>query len=172
MLSISMMFIIALGMLSTKSSPEYCITREVPEAFETARAVFVGTVIKIAEPNLKGESAADSFYVVTFRVEKSWKGTQFISSFEVLSDQGRHVLGYPEVKEGERYLVYADPFFGDETKTATHSIVSSCSRTAKLPSERQKFDSVLNSLEFNRENGSADLRKLDAIFALPLKRRA
>ena len=121
---------------------------------------------------LAKRKSADSFYVVMFRVEKSWKGTQFISSFEVLSDQGRHVLRYPEVKVGERYLVYADPFFGDETKIATHSIVRSCSRTAKLPSERQKSDSGHNPPEFNRENGSADLRKLDATFALPLKRRA
>ena len=98
----------------------YVVAESYPTAYENARAVFIGEVVKI-EPltsYLKGELEIMR-YGVTFKVEYSWKGAGFreigLPEIVVLSEQ---VLKAPEglegcfrdvtFSEGKKYLVYAN----------------------------------------------------------------
>jgi hypothetical protein len=152
----------------------FCVVPEVPESFERAKAVFVGEVIEIVEPATSDEEAAlaDRLYVVRFKVEKSWKGAFFSSEIDVLSDQGRGCFAYPKITKGERYLVYADPAFENGSESRRLLIITSCNRTAILSASVDQSKQRRPHLKLDREDGSADLEKLDAIIAMPPKRRA
>jgi hypothetical protein len=173
MQTILLALVIALSALSASSPLCSCVVPEVPEAFDRAKAVFVGEVIEIVEPTTSDEKAPlhDRFYVLRFKVEKSWKGV-LASEIDVLSDQGRGCFAYPTVKKGEKYLVYADPAFEDGSEAKGFIIMTSCNRTAMLPASTRRSTQRLTHPEVNRNDGSADLRKLDAIIAMPSKRRA
>jgi len=172
--TILLAFVIAWNALPASSPLCSCIVPEVPEAFEQAKSVFVGEVIEIVEPATSDEKAAlpDRFYVVRFKVEKSWKGAFFSSEIDVLSDQGRGCFAYPKVTKGERYLVYADPAFENGSESRRLLIITSCNRTAMLPASVDQSKQRRPHLELDREDGSADLGKLDAIIGMPPKRRA
>jgi hypothetical protein len=174
MQTILLVLVLALNALPASSPLCFCIVPEVPEAFEQAKAVFVGEVIEIVEPATSGEKAAspNRFYVVRFRVEKSWKGAFLSSEIDVLSDQGRGCFAYPKVTKGERYLVYADPAFESGSESSRFLIITNCNRTAMLPGSVDPSKQRRLHLELDRQDGSVDLRKLDAIVAMPPKRRA
>lgn len=70
------------------------------EALNQAAAVFTGTVVSI-QP-----SENPLGYLVTFRVERTWKGTQ-CREVTVFTGQGDFDCGYP-FQSGQSYLVYAD----------------------------------------------------------------
>ncbi len=65
--------------------------------FESSKAVFVGEVIEV------DKSQPDA--VVTFKVEKMWKGVKVVR-IEVRTDNRGKACGYV-FSQGERYLVYA-----------------------------------------------------------------
>ena len=92
------------------------VTSEFPSAYRTARAVFVGEVVKIDKP-LTSETDAplrDRLHKITFKVEFSWKGAGFrefgFPEFVVLSQQGEggDCFSWGVFLEGKKYLVYAD----------------------------------------------------------------
>jgi hypothetical protein len=174
MQTILLALVIALSALPASSPLCSCVVPEVPEAFNGAKAVFVGEVTEIVEPTTSDEEAAlaDRLYVVRFKVEKSWKGAFFSSEIDVLSDQRRGCFAYPKITKGERYLVYADPAFENGSESRTLLIITSCNRTAMLPASVDQSKQRRPHLELDREDGSADLRKLDAMIAMPPKRRA
>lgn len=171
MQTIILAFIMASNVCPASPSSCYCVTPEVPEAFERAKAVFVGEVIDVIEPTASDEKAPlqDRLYVVRFKVEKSWKGAFFISEIDVLTGQGRDCFAYPKVTEGERHLVYADAVFEDGGQYG-RVIITSCNRTAKLGAAVDQSKQRRPHLELDREGGAADFGKLDALISMPRKR--
>jgi hypothetical protein len=174
MQTILLALVITWNAFPASSQPCFCVMPEVPEAFEQAKAVFVGEVIEIIEPITVDEKAAspDRFYVVRFKVEKSWKGAFLSSEIDVLSDQGGGSFAFPKVAKGERYLVYAEPAFESGSESRRFLIITNCNRTAMLPASINPSKQRRLHLELDRQDGSVDLRKLDAIVAMPPKRRA
>lgn len=110
----------------------FCVTQDVPEAFDSARAVFLGEVTELIEPRSADEKAAQSLrlFVIKFKVIRAWKGVGFASQeISVLGTQGRSGCFYsPAVQKGVRYLVFADP--ADENGW---SILGVCNRTTAVP---------------------------------------
>ena len=97
----------------------FVITPSARGAYESARAVFIGEVVKITEPVSTGAGLPlrDRLYKLTFNVEYSWKGAGFreigLRGLVVYSGQGRtgqciEVPSSPEFIEGRKYLVYAN----------------------------------------------------------------
>jgi hypothetical protein len=94
----------------------FVVAPDVPQAFDSARAVFIGEVVRITKP-LTSEPTApleDRSYRVTFKVEYSWKGAGFrefgVPELVVLSDQGvgGSCFSWGSFIEAKKYLVYAD----------------------------------------------------------------
>jgi len=143
----------------------FCAVPEVPEAFDQARAIFIGEVIEIVEPTTYDEKASlpGRLYVIRFKVEKSWKGVS-ANEMEVLSAQGRFgCLAYPSVRKGEKYLIYADPAYQNGLQVKGFVMITACNRTALMPEPRRRFSLGFNQSEINRRDGSGDLEKLDEI---------
>ena len=125
-----------------------CIMPEVKDALKQADAVFVGKVKEIIEPKTSETASAweRRFYTIKFEVEKSWKGATFVDEFTVLSAHGANeCFGFRKVKKGERYLVYADPFFQEGVRQKGWTIITGCSRTALITKSEADVRS-LNSL--------------------------
>lgn len=123
------LFLVALFSLSEQLGYAcYCAVPEAPEAFARAGAVFVGQVVEITEPTTTNADAPlpGRFFVIKFKVERSWKGAPFSGQVRVLSGQGRYgCFSHPPVSIGERHLIYADLHNGWLS-------IWSCSRTALL----------------------------------------
>ena len=125
----------------------FCVKAEVPEAYDEAKAVFIGEVIKIVTPRTDNPTAllAERLFTIEFKVEKSWKGAGFLDTIipeiSVLSDQGRSgCFSWGLFLEGRKYLVYAI-----QTEGKNLAVLFSCNRTASLA------------------NASDDLRELRAL---------
>lgn len=136
----------------------FCLTPEVPRAYDEANAVFIGEVAEVVAPRTDDLTTpfADHLFTVKFKVEKSWKGAGFLDTtipeITVLADQGRYgCFSWGSFVEGRKYLVYA-------TQTDDKDLaVRVCSRTVSLG------------------NASDDLKELRALqnpfFRLERKRR-
>lgn len=84
-----------------------CIFYSHRKDFRNAKAVFIGTVVAIAPNNRKrSEPTRDCRYVVTFRLERSWKGTKG-GNIVAFSDSGEGGCGGTRFRVGGKYLVYA-----------------------------------------------------------------
>lgn len=106
-----------------------CSMPEVPQAFDDARAVFVGEVIDIAKPRTNDPKAppADRLYEVKFKVERYWKGV-WSQEISILSAQGGDGCdNWGSFLKGEKYLVYAEP-----TQEVGLAVLSGCNRTALI----------------------------------------
>jgi hypothetical protein len=119
---------------ATKSYACFCVKAEVPEAYDEAKAVFIGEVTKIVTPRSEDPTAlpAERLFTIKFKVEKSWKGAGFLDTtipeISVLSDQGRTgCFSWGPFLEGRKYLVYAI-----QTEEKNLAVLFSCSRTASL----------------------------------------
>ena len=156
---IAMAFIIGVFTLSPPATLAcFCLTPDVPEAFDRASAVFVGEVMEIIEPRTSDEKAPlpGRFFIIKFKVEKSWKGVAFASrEISVLSAQGRHgCFAYPPVSKGGRYLVYADPAYGDGDGGKGWSVITICNRTAPIR---------INLRHWHDIDPYADMKRLDGM---------
>lgn len=138
-----------------------CLIPDVPKAYEQAQAVFLGEVIEIVEPLNSRQAAplSSRLFRIKFKVERAWKGV-FTSTFEVLSSHGEGSFGFPRVRKGERYVVYADPLFEKGAYNSHHTIISSCNRTALVSNSQPRHGLRLDKT-FDRTNGDADLKILD-----------
>lgn len=115
----------------------YCIKPEVQEGFERARAVFQGVVTEIIPPRNTAEDApfTDRAHIIRFNVERKWKGF-FIGEAEVYALMDA-CFSLPPLVKGEKYLVYADPFFDDPKSTGV--MISVCNRTTSMSAPRTGF---------------------------------
>lgn len=115
------------------STPCFVVAPEFRKAYETARSVFIGEVIRISGPITTDVRAplSDRLDRVTFKVEYSWKGAGFqefgLTELVVLT-QGRAGVCSSSMafSEGEKYLVYAEETMDKDL------IVSFSSRTTPL----------------------------------------
>jgi len=147
-----------------------CLLPDIAKGFEQAKAVFVGEVEEVIPPRASSKDAPflERAYVVSFKIERSWKGLPF-GNLKVRALQGEETFALPPFKKGERYLVYADPVLGGEVETDDLR-VDNCNRTALLPRDAKQREFVTD-FEFNRENGAKDLRALDSLLLIPPKKR-
>ena len=139
--------LVVFAVCASESYACFCLTAEVPEAYDEAKAVFIGEVTEIVAPRTDDPTAllADHLFTIKFKVEKSWKGAGFLDTtipeISVLSDQGRSgCFSWGPFLEGRKYLVYAI-----QTDERNLAVLFSCNRTASL------------------DNASDDLRELRAI---------
>lgn len=148
----------------------YCIIPNVEEAYKSATAVFVGEVTNIMSPSTYDKKApiTERLYSIHFKVERSWKGAAF-GDVTVLSAQGEGTFAFPPVKKGEKYLVYADPVVNNESVTDNASVMTSCSRTARIPTT-SNTKKRSTQFDFDREDGSGDFKLLDAVTLRSSKR--
>lgn len=129
----------------------FVVTPEFPQAYETARAVFVGEVVKIDKP-LTSETNAplrDRLYKVTFKVEFSWKGAGFrevgLPEFVVLSNQGQggDCFSWGIFLEGKKYLVYADETPDKDLRVGLGNRTALLSQASDDLKALQRLDSAL-----------------------------
>jgi hypothetical protein len=108
----------------------FCVKPEVVQAFEAARAVFVGEVLEIVPPRSTDKDAvfADRVHTVRFKVEITWKGP-FWAEATVLAPMGNCFSMRP-LNKGEKYLVYADPV--EVSAKSTDVMINACNRTTRL----------------------------------------
>lgn len=137
----------AFGIFAPAAKACFCIRPEVPEAFEKAKAVFAGEVIDVTKPLPQDEVPSEHFDIVKFKVERSFKGATFVSELRVLiADGNERCFPFPPVHKGEKYLVFADPFYRNGVLYQQWSIISSCSPT-KLLEEADKVIKQLKSID-------------------------
>ncbi|HSE17112.1 MAG TPA: hypothetical protein VLB46_08660 [Pyrinomonadaceae bacterium] len=108
----------------------FCVAPEVTQAFEKARAVFVGELLEVVPPRSTDKDAvfADRVHTARFKVEITWKGP-FWTEANVLAPQG-NCFSFQPLRAGEKYLVYADPV-ADSSKS-TDVLITACNRTKML----------------------------------------
>ena len=101
--------------VKANSTPCFVIADDFHQAYEKARAVFIGEVVKIDKPLTSDVDGplADRLYRVTFKVEFSWKGAGFrevgLLDLVVLSHQSLDdCFSWGSFSEGKKYLVYAN----------------------------------------------------------------
>ena len=85
-------------------------------AFRKAKAVFVGEVVSRTQTKLPAkwddeENVPPVIYVLTFKVERRWKGARGSEVEAWLDLRYSHCSGMT-FREGEKYLVYADSYKG------------------------------------------------------------
>lgn len=109
--------VVALVILS-QSGAVACVCDHLPKnstAFRKAKAVFIGQVISAKArppiPDVWEDDKVPFIDVVTFKVEKSWKGPRS-SEISVWLDLSFFNCSGLTFGEGERYLVYADEHKG------------------------------------------------------------
>lgn len=145
-------FLLTLAVLAISAPAAHgCTCDALPKAstaFRKARAVFMGQVIGKTQSKLPANWDSDTMPmvsdVVTFRIEKQWKGIRQ-SEVEAWIDLRFLNCSSMQFRQGERYLIYADSYKGS-------LVVYWCDRAAlteSLSSEwAQKRVRQLNSFWF------------------------
>lgn len=141
----------------------FCVTPEVSQGFEIAKAVFQGEVTEIIPPRNTAEDAplTDRAWTVRFKVERTWKGPFFIEA-DVYVFMGGGCFNPPWFVKAEKYLVYADPIWGS-TKS-TDVTIGGCSRTVSMSATRTEFRLVGPSPDLSIES---EIRALNSLFIMP-----
>ena len=127
------------------------ITTPFSLAYSSAKAVFIGEVVKIRKPLTHDLQAplADRLYKVTFKVEFSWKGAGFrevgLSEFVVLSLQGEggDCFSWGVFLEGEKYLVFAEENSDKSFVMLAGNRTTILSRAADDLKELRRLDAAL-----------------------------
>lgn len=135
------------------------VVTDFPKAFETSKAVFIGEVMKIAEPTDSSPAAPlrKQLQEVTFKVEYSWKGAGFqevgLPNLTVLSSPSTRTSCFTSIsfEVGRKYLVYAGVTPGKELMLFPRVI------DITLQEESIIFPGTRTVL---LENASDDLKKL------------
>lgn len=99
-------------LLATRSNAYACscVKPEVSEAFQQARAIFLGEVVEIIQPHTNKPTAplSERLFQIKFKVERSWKGAAKLE-IVILSDQGRAgCFSWGPFVKGRKYLVFAE----------------------------------------------------------------
>jgi hypothetical protein len=109
---------LAAALLSATDTAQACSCAQpsTETAFERARAVFAGTVLRVDEPFWDWLGLSDSgAYDVVFQVTKRWKGPAAATA-TVRTRLTGEACGYPFRVDGE-YLVYVAPGPTDDLGT-------------------------------------------------------
>ena len=139
----------------------FCVTPEVSQAFEVARAVFQGDVLEVIPPrDTNKDAVTDRAWTIRFKVERTWKGPFFIQA-DVLAFMGNCFSPPPMVK-GAKYLVYAEPIVGSTNNTDV--TIGACSRTVSLTATRTELHLFGPSLD---QSAESDIRALNSLLIMP-----
>jgi|GEM_PF-2360401 len=149
---------------------DFCLTPDVLEAFARAKLVFSGKILNITPVTQDRGSRTDLDYVVTFEVEKWWKGTGSQQVSVVWRSSTPGCSYFPVGEIGESYLVYADPL---TTHLGSESVaeVSVLNRTSKLLLRRDQSSSTNFASQvsvnakptINRTDASEDIKVLNVV---------
>lgn len=126
----------------------FCVIPEVPQAVESAEAVFAGFVTDIIEPRTSDPNAPliDRLYQVKFKIGTSWKGklTREITILSAQAQGGCYTWG--SFVKGQSYLVYAERPPARAPR-GTLALLFACTRSEVLSKAQQ------------------DIKKLDGAYA-------
>ncbi|MGH9968907.1 MAG: hypothetical protein ACREBG_14060 [Pyrinomonadaceae bacterium] len=136
----------------------FVVAPDVPEAFESAQAVFIGEVVEITKPLTSEPDApvADRFYRVTFKVEYSWKGAGFhefgVSKIVILSNQGMagSCFSWGAFSEGRKYLVYAEETAEKNLVVQVGNRTASLSNASEDLQELEKMSNPFFKFQYKR----------------------
>lgn len=131
---VRVLFIVALLTFAQRQAYAcFCVTPDVPEAVESAEAVFAGFVTDIVEPRTSDPKAPliDRLYQVKLKIGTSWKG-KLAREITILSAQGRGgCYTWGSFVKGQSYLVYAEePVAG--APRGTLALLFACNRSEVL----------------------------------------
>lgn len=138
----------------------FCYQPDVREAFDEAKAVFVGEVLEIIPPRSADPKAGfiDRAHTIRFTVEKQWKGS-FSTEMMVLTRLDSCFGLQPAPQKGSKYLVYAYAVFPNDASRAELS-TGYCTRTAvfsDVPIQRSLVD---------RNSAADDIRMFNNIMIM------
>jgi len=145
---------------------DLCITPDLLEAFARAKLVFSGKILNVTPVPQGSASRTASDYVVSFEVEKWWKGSGSERVSVVWRTSMFGCAYFPVGEIGENYLVYADPQTTTQLASASLTDVSVFNRTSKLVLTRELDQSrfalrlVDSKPPLNRGNASEDIKCL------------
>jgi hypothetical protein len=152
---------------------DLCLTPDVLEGFARAKLVFSGKLLKVMPVWQDNGSRTARDYVVSFEVEKWWKGTGSQQVSVVWRSSMFECSYFPVGEIGENYLVYADPLTTSYLGSESLGEVSFLNRTSRLLVRREPDQSSSTSLAvrvlvdskppINRADASADLKVLSVL---------
>lgn len=150
----------------------FCMTPDVLEGFARAKLVFSGKILDVTPVPEGSGSRTASDYVVSFEVEKWWKGSGTERVSVVWRTSKFECAYFPVGEIGENYLVYADPQTTTQLTSESLAEVSVLNRTSKLVLRRELDQSssakfqlrLVNSKpQLNRGNASEDIKVLSVL---------
>lgn len=158
---------------SPASAADLCITPDVLDAFDRAKIVFSGKIVSVMPVPQDRGSRTPLDYIVSFEVEKWWKGTGS-QQVSVVWRSSMHGCSYFPVGEiGESYLVYADPLTPTHLASESLAEVSVLNRTSKLLLRRELDQSSPTEFAYrvlidskptiNRADASQDIKVLSVL---------
>jgi hypothetical protein len=158
----SSLVVVVLLLASPAAMACFCVTPEVSQGFEQARAVFQGEVLELISPRNSNKDApfTDRAWTIRFKVERTWKGPFFIEAdvFALMGD----CFSPPWLVKGEKYLVYADPIVGSTRNTDV--MIGACSRTVSLSATRTELRLFRPPLD---QSAESDIRALNSLLIMP-----
>ena len=143
---VRVLFIVGLLTLArTQANACFCVIPDVPDAVESAEAVFAGFVTDIVEPRTSDPDAPliDRLYQVKFKIGTSWKG-KVAREITILSAQGRGgCYTWGSFVKGQSYLVYAERPPAGAPRGAL-ALLFACNRTEVLSKAQQDVKQLEN----------------------------
>lgn len=143
----------------------YCLTPEVHEGFERARAVFQGEVTEVIPPRNTAQDApfTERAHTIRFKVERTWKGLSFVEAEVYALRDGCFSL--PPLVKGEKYIVYAEPVL--DSPQSADFMINACNRTVSMSAPRTEF--LLGPVVERRIE--SEIRALNSLTAMPIPKR-
>lgn len=152
---------------------DLCMTPDVLEAFDRAKLVFSGKILNVMPVAQDSGSRTALDYVVSFQVEKWWKGTSSQQVSVVWHSSSFECSVFPVGEIGENYLVYADPLTTTHPGSKSLAEVSVLNRTSRLLLRRELDQSsatifvpqvsVDSEPPLNRADASEDIKVLSVL---------
>jgi hypothetical protein len=136
----------------------FCIDTPFSRGASNAEMIFSGKITKVER--VETDRAAIGQYVVTFKVERWWKGTP-ASGPRVLWRSSFMDCDLPVGEVGDDYLVYADPSLSTLPGYKLPE-VTFLNRTAKLPASRKAEMIVANGFTHTVISRNPPLNRTDA----------
>jgi hypothetical protein len=177
MRSSAVRLIVVLTIFLFLSNPAFaadlCITPDVLDAFAQAKLVFAGKILKV-KPVLQDSASGSALdYVVSFEVEKWWKGTGPQQVNLVWRSSMLECSYLPVGEIGEKYLVYADPLTTASLGSESVAEITIFNRTSKLvlkrdlhPTSPTNFASQVSldaKPKLNRADATEDVKVLSVL---------
>jgi hypothetical protein len=140
------------------AAAHFCLEPPFMSSVSNAELIFSGKITKVERVQTTPDATGE--YVVTFKVERSWKGTAGLET-RVLWRSSLLDCELPVGEVGDDYLVYTDPSISNNPAYQMPE-VSFFNRTAKQPPSRKADLIVEHGFRRSVINASPDLNRADA----------